>query len=107
MLDFLHFRRRMPSWLAAEANDRSRSCQKAVERTKKAIKKLILSEEQAKRFFEVELNYQKEKKTIREMYFHLPDVRDEEMQALSVRKLEEMKSLLDANQWALYRVESI
>ena len=54
-----------------------------------------------------ELNYQKDKKSIREMYFHIPDVRDEEMKILSERKLQEMQAFLDANQWALYRVESI
>jgi len=41
------------------------------------------------------------------MYFHIPDVRDEEMKILSERKLQEMQAFLDANQWALYRVESI
>lgn len=107
MLDFLKFGKKMPTWLAVEAKDSSRSCQKAVDRTMKAIRKLMLSEDQAKSFFHAELNYQKEKKLIREMYFHLPDVRDEEMKTLSERKLHEMQSFLDANQWALYRVESI
>ena len=73
----------------------------------KAIKILMLSDDQAKSFFKVELNYQKDKKSIREMYFHIPDVRDEEMKILSERKLQEMQAFLDANQWALYRVESI
>ena len=73
----------------------------------KAIKKLMLSDDQAKSFFKFELNYQKDKKSIREMYFHIPDVRDEEMKKLSERKLQEMQAFLDANQWALYRVESI
>jgi hypothetical protein len=73
----------------------------------KAIKKLMLSDDQAKSFFKFELNYQKDKKSIREMYFHIPDVRDEEMKILSERKLQEMQAFLDANQWALYRVESI
>ena len=86
----------MPAWLALEAKDSSRSCQKSVDRTMKAIKKLMF-----------ELNYQKDKKSIREMYFHIPDVRDEEMKILSERKLQEMQAFLDANQWALYRVESI
>ena len=73
----------------------------------KAIKKLMLSDDQAKSFFKFELNYQKDKKSIREMYFHIPDVRDEEMKILSERKLQEMQAFLDANQWAFYRVESI
>ena len=67
----------------------------------------MLSDDQAKSFFKFELNYQKDKKSIREMYFHIPDVRDEEMKKLSERKLQEMQAFLDANQWALYRVESI
>jgi hypothetical protein len=107
MLDFLKFGKKMPTWLALEAKDSSRSCQKSVDRTMKAIKKLMLSDDQAKSFFKVELNYQKDKKSIREMYFHIPDVRDEEMKILSERKLQEMQAFLDANQWALYRVESI
>jgi len=97
----------MPQWLAAEARDSSRSAQKAVDRTMKALKKLMLSEEQGKRFFEVELKYQREKKTIREMYFHLQDVRHEELLKLSEIRLQEMHGFLDANQYALYRVESI
>jgi hypothetical protein len=107
MLDFLKFGKKMPQWLAAEARDSSRSAQKAVDRTMKALKKLMLSEEQGKRFFEVELKYQREKKTIREMYFHLPDVRHEELLKLSEIRLQEMYGFLDANQYALYRVESI
>ena len=67
----------------------------------------MLSDDQAKSFFKFELNYQKDKKSIREMYFHIPDVRDEEMKILSERKLQEMQAFLDANQWAFYRVESI
>ena len=61
MLDFLKFGKKMPAWLALEAKDSSRSCQKSVDRTMKAIKKLMLSDDQAKSFFKVELNYQKDK----------------------------------------------
>ena len=61
MLDFLKFGKKMPTWLAVEAKDSSRSCQKSVDRTMKAIKKLMLSDDQAKSFFKFELNYQKEK----------------------------------------------
>lgn len=107
MLDFFKYIRKKPAWLASEAKDKSRSCQLAVERTMKAIKKLMLTDDQAKLFFEVERNYQKEKKSIREMYFHLPEIRDEELQFLAERKLDAMQTFLDANQWALYRVESI
>jgi len=107
MINFLRFGRRRPAWLEAESKDKSRSCQLAVERTMKAIKKLMLTDDQAKLFFEVERNYQKEKKSIREMYFHLPEIRDEELQFLAERKLDSMQTFLDANQWALYRVESI
>jgi branched-subunit amino acid aminotransferase/4-amino-4-deoxychorismate lyase len=107
MLSFLKFGKRMPQWLGVEAKDRSRSCQKAVERTMKAMKKLMLTEEQSKQFFQVELHYQRDKKSVREMYFHLPDVRHEELLNISEIRLKSMQAFLDANQWAVYRVESI
>ena len=106
----------MPTWLALECekvkmtaigNVGGISCPKAIELTKKAMKELMLSDDQAKIFFNIELNYQRNKKLIGEQYFYDKDLRDEHLTLLLERKLQEIQAILDSEQWALYRVESI
>ena len=106
----------MPTWLALECekvkmtaigNVGGISCPKAIELTKKAMKELMLSDDQAKIFFNIELNYQRNKKLIGEQYFYDKDLRDEHLTLLLERKLQEIQAILDSEQWALNRVESI
>lgn len=112
ILEFFPPKNNMPQWLVLECekvkmtavgNVGGISCPKAIESTKKAMTELKLSDDQAKIFFNIELNYQRNKKLIGEKYFYDKELRDENLTLLSERKSREIQAILDSKQRAFYR----